>query len=219
MNEFLESPQIWKDLCLHTKHFGHAPCAAGISPKTNHLPCCDSEKRQFTCCGGIGGWPCWIWELNGILIDTWAVLVTSFSKTPTQPNSALARKIQKEIWIWSEWNWITLCIMFSFASKVLSYMESEGLNPWANQGAFVLACCWGLFLQKLLVSWTVQQQNWQIHHLSYKSAGCRLIPNRSFLVLFLSPKMLLLMLGLHWIFVFFQEVPAKQMQKTALYFS
>ena len=31
MNELLESSQIWKDFCLHTKHFGNTPCAAGIS--------------------------------------------------------------------------------------------------------------------------------------------------------------------------------------------
>ena len=32
MNELRESSQIWKDwLCLHTKHFGNTPCAAGIS--------------------------------------------------------------------------------------------------------------------------------------------------------------------------------------------
>ena len=187
--------------------FREHPLCGGNFP---YLPCCcDSEKWPPTSCGvalgdgraGYGNWmeflidtvdgsevrrssvevgslppsflqcflhPRWLFGISSIN-STWADLLTSFSEAPTQPTTALARKTRSEIWIWSEWN-------------LNQNMESEGLKPSANQGAFVLACCWGLFLQKLRCPWTAQQQNWEIHHVSINLQGAAWYRTGVFLV-------------------------------------
>ena len=143
------------------------------------------------------------WWLFGIssINSTWAVLLTSFSKAPTQPTTALARKTRSEIWIWSEWN---------LNQKAFSLWIGGGLKPSANQVAFVLACCWGLFLQKLRCPWTAQQQNWQIHHVSISLQGAAWYRTGVFF-------------GLQRCFVYTESLLSKKFQlkmhKAALYFS
>ena len=146
--------------------------------------------------------PRWLFGISSIN-STWAVLLTSFSIVPTQTTTALARNTWSEIWVWSERNWIHVLLK----AKGLLYMETQGLKPSANQGAFVLACCWDLFLQKRCCPWTVQQCNSRIGKsttcLFSLQGGC-LISNRCFFGL---QRCFFYMLGLHWIFGF-KEVPA-----------